>query len=640
MDKAFVWRIGPICIFNVIFVQNLPEHSITVKKLLILFLLIMHGLFASAEDTLRNSNKVFPLKYYTVNQFEYKDSVNYIDNSLLGFQNYLPLNTLGNTGLPFNDFIYKTARPFGFNYQKNFYQPYFYSPLALNFYNTRIPYTDLLAVFGSKKEQYFNLVFSYNIKKNWNMTANFSRIKSVGFYQKQRTDHTFLELSSNYRSLNNRYMLLASAGFNTIKNQENGGMANDSAFYKGNSNYGPALSDAQNYRFNKNMFVKQYLNFGYRVHDTTPIIPTSRFILTSAFDDFALKYLDANAPKEFYKNSYIDPLKSHDSVYLMKIENELAWKRVDNLKHRGVIDMIGVGAGLKHQYVNIKQDSTDKITHNILASAELKNLYSNNKFWWSLNGAYGFTGYNKNDYDISAFFSKGWKDTLRRINVVFRTKAYAPDLMYNVYTSNHFKWFNSDKFVKTKEQTISASLNIPKYDLLFGMDLTNYTDVIYFDTLAIVRQYRGTIPVLSASIKKNFTLYNWHLNNKIQYQQVPDSSVIRVPQFILQHSLYYENNLFKKALRLQIGFQLFYNTAYYANAYMPATAQFYMQNDSKYGNYPVIDFFLNLKIKVVNIFFKVDHLNAGLSGNDYILTPHYILNQRAFKFGASWKFWD
>lgn len=619
--------------------QNLPELFYKVKKLVILFLLFTHCLFANTNDSLRPPNRVFPLKYYTISQFEYSDSVSYIENSLLDFQNYLPLNTLGNVGLPFNDFIYKTDRPFGFYYQKNYYQHYFYTPFKLNFYNTRIPYTDLFCVFGTKKEQYFNLTFSYNVKKNWNVTANFSRVKSSGFYQGQKTDHTFFALSSNYKTLDNRYMLLASGALNTVKNEENGGMETDSAFFNGNSNYKRAISDARNFRFNKNIFLKQYINLGYRLNDTSPIIPSSRFILTSYFDDISQKYTDVNPWKDdYYKNNYFDTLKSKDSLYILKIDNELAWRRVDNLKHRNVLDMIGFGAGIKHQYVQFKQREMDTLFNNVIGNAALTNLYSKNKFWWKFNGSYAFKGYNKEDYELTALLTKGWKDSLSKVSLTVRTKAYAPDYMYNLFNTNHFKW--SNRFEKTTEQTLGVNLLLDKYELALGVDYTDYSNVLYFDTAAIAQQYKGKVSVLSATLKKNISFHNWHLNNKIQYQQVPDSSVIRVPQLVLQHSLYYENNLFKKALRLQIGFQVFYNTAYYANAYMPATGQFYLQNERTYGNYPVVDFFLNVKIKVVNAFFKIDHLNNGFSGNNYMLTPHYILNQRSFKFGVSWKFWD
>jgi hypothetical protein len=79
----------------------------TVKKLLFLFLFFIGTAFVVNNDSLKAQNKTSPLKYYTVSQFEYTDSVSYLNNSLLDFQNYLPKNTLGNSGLAYNDFIYK-----------------------------------------------------------------------------------------------------------------------------------------------------------------------------------------------------------------------------------------------------------------------------------------------------------------------------------------------------------------------------------------------------------------------------------------------------------------------------------------------------------------------------------------------------
>jgi hypothetical protein len=620
-----------------------------VKKILLLFLFFTHFVFAANHDSLKVQNKVFPLKYYTISQFEYADSVSYLDNTLLDFQNYLPKNTLGNTGLAYNDFIYKTNTPFGFNYGKNNFQNYFYTPSNLKFYNTRIPYTDLFAVFGGQKEQFFKMTFSYNIKKSWNITANFSRIKSLGFYERQKTDHTFLALSSNYKTVNNRYMLLASIAFNSIKNEENGGLDNDSAYLSGAmiTAYDAKLSDAKNFLLNRNVFLKQYLNLGHRLNDTSPVIPTSRFILTSVVDDLSPKYTDS--PYDGHYDHYYYALNTNDTSNILKLENELAWKRVDNLK-RGFSDAIGVGVSVKNQFIHVNQRKIDTASsnhltsvidttfHNFMAGAELSNLFSKHKFWWKLSAAYGVTGYNKDDYAYSALLTKGFRDSLTRFSLQLKTTEHAPDFMYNEYASNHFKWTNH--FEKIKEQTIAANLCIDKYDLVLGVDFTTYTNVLYFDTAAVAQQYKGSVPVLSVMLKKDITFHNWHLNNKINYQYVADSSVIRVPELVLQHSLYYENNLFKNALRLQIGFAVFYNTAYYANAFMPVTRQFYMQNKHEYGNYPMIDFFLNAKIKVVNVFLKIDHLNSGFTGNNYMLTPNYIVNQRVFKIGVSWKFWD
>jgi hypothetical protein len=47
-----------------------------------------------------------------------------------------------------------------------------------------------------------------------------------------------------------------------------------------------------------------------------------------------------------------------------------------------------------------------------------------------------------------------------------------------------------------------------------------------------------------------------------------------------------------------------------------------------------------MKIKIVNAFFKIEHLNSGFSGNNYMLTPHYAMAPRTFKFGVSWKLFN
>ncbi|HRG52114.1 MAG TPA: hypothetical protein PLL00_04710 [Bacteroidia bacterium] len=609
------------------------------RKVVIFFLFCTSTLFASTKDSSKVAKKVFPLKYYTANQFEYSDSANYVFDKFQDFHNFLGKNTLGNIGMANDDFRYKASRVFGFNYGKNNYEKYYYTPYNLKFYDTRIPYADLFYVFGTKQEQYFKMAFSYNIKKNWNVTVNFSRIRSKGFYQNLVPNHTFFAVSSNYKTLNNRYMLLASVCFNTIKNTENGGLKADTMLFNGEiSNAKFELANAKNYRRNRNAFVKQYFNLGHRENDSVPIIPSSRFILTTEFDEMAQTYDDINPLLPFYPAIYYDSTKTFDSSHIYKLNNELTWKRVDNKKHRGVMDMIGVGASIQHQLVEVKQREIYKTINNIFAGAELNNLYSKHKLWWKAQYRYGLSGYNKDDYEIYGILSKGVIDSLSSISLSYKSTAYAPDFMFNQYSSNHFKWENN--FDKVSEQSITAGISIPKYDLFLSADYTSYKNLLFFDLQSLARQYDTTFNMFSVQLKKNISFFNWHLNNTVIYQNVPNYSVIPAPEWILQHSLFYENDLFKKALRMQIGFELFYNSAFYSNAYMPVLGEFYIQSQRMYGGYPMVDFFLNMKIKIVNAFFKIEHLNSGFSGNNYMLTPHYAMAPRTFKFGVSWKLFN
>jgi hypothetical protein len=93
-------------------------------------------------------------------------------------------------------------------------------------------------------------------------------------------------------------------------------------------------------------------------------------------------------------------------------------------------------------------------------------------------------------------------------------------------------------------------------------------------------------------------------------------------------------------LLAQLALDLFYNTPYYGDAWMPATQQFYLQNNTKTGNYLYADVALNFKIKRARLFLKLSHFDNGLMGYDYFTVPHYPMQNRAFKFGVSWLFFD
>jgi hypothetical protein len=351
-----------------------------------------------------------------------------------------------------------------------------------------------------------------------------------------------------------------------------------------------------------------------------------------------LEYKDSNPTNDFYYNVFYDSISTYDSTYNLKFENELSWNRLDNKKHRGFRDLIGVGFSAKDQFIRVKQRDIDTTFNNIIFGGELYNMYSNRAFWWRFRVKYDLFGYNKNDYDLSASFKKMLFDSLATVAFNFSSHNYSPDFMYVNYSSNHFRWRNS--FQKILENGADLNFSIVKYKFNFAIGYKEYTNSVYFDNYAVSRQYQGKVPVFSADLYKNFSFFNWHLNNSIRYQNVPDSTIIRLPKLVLEHSLFYENSLLKKALIIQIGASLFFVSEYYSNAYMPATAQFYLQDDKKYGNYPFIDFFINAKIKSVRIFFKIDHLNSGWMGNKYQITPGYPMNDRAFKLGISWRFDD
>jgi hypothetical protein len=602
-------------------------------------------LFSINNDTSKVVERGSATKWFTENQFEFPDSTTDLTSSLTDFHKYISKNTLGNAGLAEQNPAYRPSREqIGFKYSTNHYSNYYYHPYDLRFYNTRVPYTDLFYVIGTKREQLFKGTFSYNLKKNWNIAADFCRIRSEGSHLRQNTNDNFIALSTNYRSKNNRYWLLSSVIYNSVKNSENGGIADDSVFENIDLNEKLLLvnlTSAKRSQENANIYLKQIFNFGKRSTDTSSlnsIIPSSRLILTSSFDANSLQYEDKLPTSGYYPAIYYDSTITNDSTFFSKIKNELTWKRLDNKKHRGVIDLIGIGFNFKQEQIKVHQRSLENTFNNYITGGEIYNTYTARSIWWNLSMNYVLRGYNQDDHWASLYFKQNIRDSITSIAFSVESRLQKPDFIYNRFLSNSFQWDTS--YSKTVTEGAEISFVSKKFKLEANLSYYRYKNVLYFDSTASPKQFNGSIPLLSAFLKKDLTFYNWHFDNKITYQYLADSSVIRVPEFITENSIYYENNLLKNALRLQIGASLYFLTSYYSNAYMPATEEFYLQDNKKYGNYPFIDFFVNAKIKTVRIFFKIDHLNSGWSGKKYVLTPGYPYPERTFKLGISWRFFD
>lgn len=115
---------------------------------------------------------------------------------------------------------------------------------------------------------------------------------------------------------------------------------------------------------------------------------------------------------------------------------------------------------------------------------------------------------------------------------------------------------------------------------------------------------------------------------------------MRLPEFWLRHTFYFEGHLFKSNFLAQIGFDIRYNSPYYAGAYMPATGNFYLQNQKSLFNYPMIDLFISAQISKARIFFKVNFVNQGLFEKGYFSSPYYPMPDRSFRGGISWRFYD
>ncbi|NCC71113.1 hypothetical protein EOM09_06035 [bacterium] len=207
---------------------------------------------------------------------------------------------------------------------------------------------------------------------------------------------------------------------------------------------------------------------------------------------------------------------------------------------------------------------------------------------------------------------------------------------YNYYLSNNFKWENNF----AKQNILNTSLSYFSNNIDVDLSYFDIKNCIYMDVLARPKQLSFSTSIFSASVKTKFDLGNFNINNNILYHKLPEIDVFRYPalQDVLEVS--WGKKIFKSALTFRLGFDVIWNSSYYANAYMPATGFFYLQNERKIGNYPYGDVFINLRIKRARIFIKYQHFNNGWSSPAYYSSLHYPSSESSFKIGVSWFFYN
>jgi hypothetical protein len=222
----------------------------------------------------------------------------------------------------------------------------------------------------------------------------------------------------------------------------------------------------------------------------------------------------------------------------------------------------------------------------------------------------------------------------------FETSLREPYYYEQHFTSNHYRWDND--FDKVSTTKLSAHLEIPKWDMGLDAGYALLDKNIYYDSLGIVRQNATPMSILSLGLSKNFTLFKViHLDHKALFQVSSNDEVIPLPMVALNLRYYFQFNVVKDVLKMQVGVNALYNTKWYAPGYNVESGTFTNQREEKYGNCPYLDAFVNMQWKRACIFIKLENAGLGwpMDKADYFSANHYIRPQRALKFGIYWPFY-
>ncbi len=586
----------------------------------------------------------------------------------------MALGGLGQSSQPVNWFDRNQDRDFTF---ARSYDAYTARLENVPFYNGKSALTNMTYLESGQKryrEEHFELVHSQNINPSTSANVSYKARSTMGRYDWQRTKNHALSVGVAHTG--KRYSIHAAYMNNMVDTRENGGVVGEWAIadtvFEMPSGVPMRLasSEAHNKYRNNAVFVKQAIaiplervtEYDFSVADLSAIYVGHQFEYNSwskVYTDKRGTYSNerGNYNKEtgewesednlsYYDDWFISPETTRDSISERLISNKL-FVQVQPWDRYGAISTIDGGVGYDiHTYSYLRlQDyvcgdmTRDKRSSWYIygAASGMIKRYAD----WRADAKYHPSGYRGGD------LSAGGEITLRAfirehpliLTGRFRYELRSPGYWHENLFSNHYVWFNS--FDKESETRFEVNFSVPDIALEIGAWQGVMTNMIYYGNDSRVAQNPGTVSLTSLYARKDFRIAGFHLDHRALVQFTSDEHVLPVPTFSAYLSYYYEFWVVRDVLRVQVGLDGRFNTAYYAPGYNPALSAFYNQREVKIGNYPYLDAFVSAKWKRMRILLKLQHLNQNLFGNgEYFQVARYPLNPRMFKFGISWSFYD
>ena len=573
--------------------------------------------------------------------------------------NYLRKDRYGllpfaNTGQTYNTLIYdfdqqgttpgSVAQARHFNYMEVEDIKYFHLPT---------PVTDLYYRSVFQQGQQLDAFFSMNTSERLNFSIGYKGVRSLGQYLNSLVSTGNFRAAISYRTKNDKYHIRAHWVAQDLLNEENGGLTQQ------------ALSQ---FLSEDNEFAERE-QLGVNLNDTENILDGTRVYLNHHFDllhrkdslhNYSLRVghifnsenkfyqLTQNTSSDLFGDSF-NQGSFRDRTDQEEVYNELFLTYEDEKLGQLTFQANALSYDYGYKTTIIVDQDQDGVNEVIPDQLQGTNLsigggYSNKIGNLAIDGgarvnvAGAFDGFNVHGniaYDI-----KGQGHLKASILSNSRPANYNHLLSQSNYVN--YIWHNEPNYNNVKTNTLQGTFTSKKWANI-DVSASTINDYAYFglttDSLVTSLQSQEAVNHLKITANKEFKYRKYALDATVTLQDVSGAEgVLNVPDVVTRGSLYFSDRLFKKALLLQTGVTFNYFTKYHLNGYDPVLAEFFVQNTQELGAFPLIDVFVNMKVRQTRIFVKAEHINSGFTGNDFFSAPGYPYRDFNVRFGLVWNF--
>lgn len=637
------------------------------------------GRMSSVNNSSQGNSKADSLKRRDKNEdsitIYYKlynsNEIQKLDSSINDFFKHYPMlytsYHLGNLGTASRSYIFNSIKEAGWDDGFHAFDVYDFTLQKSPYYQTTRPYTEFGYLLGGKGEQMVDIKHTQNKTQQFNFSFDYRFTNAPGNVKNQKANSNQMRITTHFQSKRKRYESFLTLLLNKSASSENGGLIN-AALLDSLSLNNPYELDTRlgisgaSFRNPFNTYVatgttyqkntlnwKQSYDFGQKdsiVKDTIVThlfyprlrlqnelkVQSSQFVFADANPNIEnyLKYfgvvLDSATPFNFTDNwKYIN-----DEFSIISYPEKMNSNQ-----------FLQIGAGYDLFYASFPNQNSWN-NYNIYGFAVYKNK-TRNQLWDLLaSGKLFLNGYHAGDYNAKASLYRMLSSKGTYLQLSFQNLNRTPSSNIMGITQFPINGFTSIK--KENSTLFNGVIGNEKSGWTGSASYQVIQNYQYFSTGFKPVVYGNLMNYLSAQLEHKVKISkHWSWYDQLTLQALDPNAPVHVPFLLTRQRLAFEGNFYKN-LNLSTGLELIYHTNYKADAYMPFTGQFYLQDSYTTQNRPIANAYLNFMIKRFKGYIRLENLNTLLPtskqyGNAYNFTAqNYPSAGLWFRVGIWWNF--
>lgn len=579
---------------------------------------------------------------------DYHRVSNYVQNNNNLYQD------LGNIGTAIRPIYYHPPEQLGVTSGFNSYDLY-WDTEVIRYFDTRSPYTNMQLVLGGKGRSLTRATFSRNITPRWNFGFTYRGLFVDKQIQRRGkndriTRSNYYDAYTGWRNKDSTYHVFVNMRRMFHRVNEFGGVRLDEDDTLGLISYfdidaRPWLTTAssEDLRTNFHLFHQFAVGSGLQFYHTL-----DRYKQKNKFLD--VKNEAQNLFYDYTIDSESDSVENATTIRTFR--NEVGIKgNISKLFYNGYY-------ALRHYHIRYNHLRVDTLNTSGFFPAEKGNEnYLGGRMRLALDSlveVQGLTEFMLSDqpganllYRVEGSIRSKW------LSATAKQITSKPSFLSQAYRGAHDDWNFQGEFKDVESSQLAGRLHVKSSVLSLspGITFTRLRNYIFFDKISdddstqhvLPRQSDGNQIFVSPEVRGAITFFRHiTLSNRTIYTIFLENAddAIRLPELFVNTQLSYSNIFFGGNLDMHAGVDMHWKSSYYALGYDPAIQQFYTQDEFLSPAFPVVDIFLNAKVKRARIFFKYNNVLQIFSDTGYFATPYYPGQRNIFDFGFDWSFYD